>query len=212
MQNLVDGLHHFQNHVFSSQRELFQRLAKGQQPVACFITCADSRIDPNLITNTEPGQLFIVRNVGNIVPPHGTSNNGEAAAIEFAVTGLGVKDIILCGHTGCSAMSGLVKPEGLAQMPGVRDWLRHADATQQIVRENYGHLQGEALLAAAAEENVLVQVEHMRTLPAVAARLARGKVVLHAWMYKIETGEMFEFDAASRQFVPFAAQQPASQA
>jgi carbonic anhydrase len=211
MQKLVDGLHHFQNHVFSSQREFFERLAMGQHPVACFITCADSRIDPNLITNTDPGELFIVRNVGNIVPPHGTSNNGEAAAIEFAVVGLGVKDIIICGHTGCGAMSGLVASEGLVQMPGVRDWLRHADAAQQIVRENYADLRGEALLTAAAEENVLVQVEHLRTLPAVAARLARGKVVLHAWMYKIETGEMFEFDAASRQFVPFGARQPASQ-
>jgi carbonic anhydrase len=108
-------------------------------------------------------------------------------------------------------MSGLVHPEGLAKMPGVRDWLRHAEATQQIVRENYEHLHGEALLTAAAEENVLVQVEHLRTLPAVAARLARGSVVLHAWMYKIETGEMFEFDAASRQFVPFAARQPVGQ-
>jgi len=212
MQKLVDGLHHFQNHVFSSQREFFERLARGQHPMACFITCSDSRIDPNLITNTEPGELFIVRNVGNIVPPHGTVNNGEAAAIEFAVVALGIKDIIVCGHTGCGAMGGLLQPEGLSKMPGVREWLRHADATQQIIRENYEHLHGDALFTAAAEENVLVQVEHLRTLPAVAARLARGSVVLHAWMYKIETGETFEFDAASRQFVPFVAQQPVPQA
>ncbi len=212
MQKLVEGLHHFQNHVFSSQRELFQRLAKGQQPLACFITCADSRIDPNLITNTEPGELFIVRNVGNIVPTHGTANNGEAAAIEFATVGLGVKDIIICGHTGCGAMTGLLTPDGLAQMPGISEWLHHAEATRRIVHENYGHLQGEAMLTAAAEENVLVQVEHVRTLPAVAARLPRGDVVLHAWMYKIETGEMFEFDESRRQFVPFAARQLVEQA
>ena len=203
MQKLVDGIHHFQNSIFSSQQKFFENLCRGQHPVACFITCSDSRINPNLITNTEPGELFIVRNAGNIVPPHGTSNNGEAAAVEFAVVGLGVKDIIVCGHTHCGAMGGLLKPDGLKQMPAVRDWLRHAEATERIIKENYEHLQDEALLTATAEENVLVQVEHLRTLPAVAARLARGDVKLHAWMYKIQTGEMFEYDVERRQYVSF---------
>ena len=203
MQKLVDGLHHFQNEVFGSKCQLFENLCRGQHPIACFITCSDSRINPNLITNTEPGELFIVRNAGNIVPPHGTSNNGEAAAVEFAVVGLGVKDIIVCGHTHCGAMGGLLKPDGLKQMPAVRDWLRHAEATERIIKENYEHLQDEALLTATAEENVLVQVEHLRTLPAVAARLARGDVKLHAWMYKIQTGEMFEYDVERRQYVSF---------
>jgi carbonic anhydrase len=201
MQKLIEGIHHFRNEVFSSRRELFERLAHGQRPLACFITCADSRINPNLITNTEPGELFIVRNAGNLVPPHGTSNNGEAAAVEFALVGLGVKDIIVCGHSRCGAMSGLLEPEKLHSMPAVREWLRHAEATERIIRENYNHLSGDALLTATAEENVLVQLEHLRTLPAVAARLARGEVKLHAWMYKIETGEVFEYDAVQRQYV-----------
>ena len=204
MQKLVDGLHHFHNEIFSSQQKLFENLCRGQHPVACFITCSDSRINPNLITNTEPGELFIVRNAGNLVPPHGTSNNGEAAAVEFAVVGLGVKDIIVCGHTHCGAMGGLLKPDGLKSMLAVRDWLRHAEATERIITENYQHLQGEALLTATAEENVLVQVEHLRTLPAIAARLSRGDVKLHAWMYKIETGQMFEYDAGHRQYMPFS--------
>jgi carbonic anhydrase len=201
MQKLIEGIHHFRNEVFSSRRELFERLAHGQRPLACFITCADSRINPNLITNTEPGELFIVRNAGNLVPPHGTSNNGEAAAVEFALVGLGVKDIIVCGHSRCGAMSGLLEPEKLHSMPAVREWLRHAEATERIIRENYNHLSGDALLTATAEENVLVQLEHLRTLPAVASRLARGEVKLHAWMYKIETGEVFEYDAVQRQYV-----------
>jgi len=201
MQKLIEGIHHFRNEVFSSRRELFERLAHGQRPLACFITCADSRINPNLITNTEPGELFIVRNAGNLVPPHGTSNNGEAAAVEFALVGLGVKDIIVCGHSRCGAMSGLLEPEKLHNMPAVREWLRHAEATERIIRENYNHLSGDALLTATAEENVLVQLEHLRTLPAVASRLARGEVKLHAWMYKIETGEVFEYDAVQRQYV-----------
>jgi carbonic anhydrase len=203
MQKLVDGLHHFQNEIFSSQRQFFENLCRGQHPVACFITCSDSRINPNLITNTEPGELFIVRNAGNLVPPHGTSNNGEAAAVEFAVVALGVKDIIVCGHTHCGAMSGLLQLDKLGDMPAVREWLRHAEATERIVKENYTHLEGEALVTATAEENVLVQVEHLRTLPAIAARLARGAVKLHAWMYKIQTGEMFEYDVERRQYVSF---------
>lgn len=201
MQKLVDGLHHFQNEVFSSQRQLFEKLCRGQHPLACFVTCSDSRINPNLITHTEPGELFIVRNAGNLVPPHGTGNNGEAAAVEFAVVALGVKDIIVCGHTHCGAMSGLLQRDKLDHMPAVRDWLRHAEATERIVKENYTHLEGEALVTATAEENVLVQVEHLRTLPAVAARLARGDVKLHAWMYKIETGEIFEYDVERRQYI-----------
>lgn len=201
MQKLIEGIHHFRTEIFSSQKQLFKRLAKGQKPLACFITCADSRINPNLITNTQPGELFIVRNAGNLVPPHGTSNNGEAAAVEFAIVGLGVKDIIVCGHSHCGAMAGLLDEEKTRNMPAVREWLRHAAATQRIMRENYSHLSGQALLTATAEENVLVQLEHLRTLPAVAAGLARGDLKLHGWMYKIETGEVFEYDSVQRQYV-----------
>ncbi len=203
MQALVEGVHHFQNIGFPQHRHLFERLAKGQKPVACFITCSDSRIDPNLITSAEPGQLFIVRNVGNIVPCYGTANNGELAAVEFAVSELGVRDIIVCGHTPCGAMKSMLKPESLRGVPQVQEWLRHADATAAIMRDHYAHLSGHALFTAAAEENVLVQLEHLRTSPPVAARLAQNQLDLHGWMYKIETGEIFTYDAASRQFVRF---------
>jgi carbonic anhydrase len=209
MQKLVDGVHRFQNHVAPASRTLFQRLANGQHPLACFITCADSRINPNLITNTEPGELFIVRNVGNIVPPHGTSNNGEAAAVEFAVVGLGIKDVIVCGHSCCGAMQGLLQPEKTSGMPNVGHWLRHAEATQCIIRENYSHLSGDALLTATAEENVLVQLEHLHTLPAIAARLARGEVALHGWMYKLATCEVYAYDFQQRQFLPIVTPEPA---
>jgi carbonic anhydrase len=144
--------------------------------------------------------LFIVRNAGAIIPPHGTSNNGEAAAIEFAVEALKVPDIIVCGHTSCGAMKGLLDRTELHGMPAVRQWLRHCDATKRIISENYTHLDGEALLTAAAEENVLVQLEHLRTLPSVAAALNRGALRLHGWMYKIDTGEVFAYDSQTRQF------------
>ena len=146
-----------------------------------------------------------MRNVGNLVPCYGTSNNGELAAVEFAVTALGVKDIIVCGHTPCGAMKVASESAGTPHSPVLQDWLRHADATAAIVRNHYSHCSVDALLTATAEENVLVQLEHLRTLPAVAARLAPGTLNLHGWMYKIETGEVFAYDSATKQFVKFGA-------
>jgi carbonic anhydrase len=200
MQNLVQGVHYFQDVGFTHHRDLFQRLGKGQHPEACFITCADSRIVPNLITNSAPGELFVVRNVGNVIPCHGTSNNGELAAVEYAISELGVQDVIVCGHTGCGAMQALLTGKAPAS---VQSWLRHAEATKVIIDDRYQHLKGEALQTAAAEENVLVQLEHLRTLPIIASRLSQGKVHLHGWMYKIKTGQVFAYDSNEGQFLPF---------
>jgi carbonic anhydrase len=202
MQKLVEGVHHFQASIFTSQRELFERLANGQHPEALFITCSDSRINPNLITQTDPGELFILRNAGNIIPPYGAANGGEGATIEFAVVELGVKDIIVCGHSLCGAMKGLLHPDKLGDMPAVRSWLAHAEATRRIMRDKYGDHTGSALLTATVEENVLVQIENLRTHPCVAAGLAKGDLKLHAWVYQIETGKVFDYDQTDCQFVP----------
>jgi len=201
MQKLIQGLHQFQTHVFSSQRELFERLTKGQQPDALFITCSDSRINPNLVTQTEPGDLFILRNAGNIVPPGDLGPGGEAATIEYAVAALGVRDIILCGHSHCGAMTGLLNPETLRELPRVRSWLAHAEATRRIVEQNYRHLAGNALLTVTVQENVLVQLDHLRTHPVVERALARGELNLHGWVYKFETGEVFAYDPEQGQFL-----------
>lgn len=204
MQRLIQGIHQFRQENFRPLQGLFEQLAGGQKPETLFITCSDSRIDPSLLTRSKPGDLFILRNAGNIIPSHGASSGGEAATIEFAVSALGVNDIIICGHSHCGAMQGLLQPENVAKLPAVASWLSHAEATKRIVQENYGHLEGPKLLTATIEENVLVQLENLRTLPAVASRLARGDLHLHGWVYKIETGEVFAFDAPSGQFVPVA--------
>ena len=204
MQKLIDGIHHFQKTDFRPLQGLFQQLAKGQNPDTLFITCSDSRIDPGLLTQSKPGDLFILRNAGNIIPPHGAGNGGEAATIEFAVAALGVRDIILCGHSHCGAMKGLLEPEQVASLPTVAAWLSHAETTRRIVRDNYGHLEGERLISATVQENVLVQLENLRTLPAVASRLVKGDLHLHGWVYKIETGEVFAYDYEQGQFVPLA--------
>jgi carbonic anhydrase len=200
MEKIIRGIHHFQNTIFSSQRELFRRLATGQQPEALFITCSDSRILPNLLTQTKPGELFILRNAGNIVPPHGAANGGEGATIEYAVTALGIRDIIVCGHSHCGAMHGLLNQEKLTQMPSVVNWLQHAEATRRIVEEKYPEQTGEDRVLNAVKENVLVQLENLRTHPSVAAGLALGKLTLHAWVYQIETGSVFAYDPEQRQF------------
>lgn len=203
MQKLIAGLHRFHNHVFSSQRDLFERLAAGQSPDALFITCSDSRITPSLITQTDPGELFILRNAGNIVPPFSAGHGGEAATIEFAVNGLGVKDIIICGHSHCGAMRGLLSlDETREKLPVVADWLTHAEETRRLVVDNYGHLKDNALLTATVEENVLVQIENLRTHPSVANALAAGIVKLHGWVYKLETGDVFAYDSEQHAFMP----------
>jgi len=203
MEKIIRGVHTFQRDVFGSQQQLFSRLSEGQHPDALFVTCSDSRIDPSLVTQTSPGDLFILRNAGNIIPPYGASSGGEAAAVEFAVTGLGVKDIIVCGHSQCGAVSGLLNPEKLEKMPTVAEWLRHASSTKRIVEDKYADLTGDDLMTAAVKENVLVQLDNLRTHPSVASKLSQGELNLHAWVYTFETGRMFSYDPDAKRFVAF---------
>jgi carbonic anhydrase len=210
---LVAGLHAFRSEYFPRKRKLFEHLAQGQSPEVLFITCADSRINPNLLTQSQPGELFILRNAGNLVPPHGAPGGGEAATIEYAVAALGVKDIIICGHSQCGAMNGLVHPEKLEALPVMKQWLSHAEATRRIVAENYQcELTEEERVAVCTEENVLVQLENLRTHPAVAAKLARGELRLHGWVYSIRSGEVHAYDPELEQFTPLLPEEVPSEA
>ncbi|HVJ69484.1 MAG TPA: carbonic anhydrase [Caulifigura sp.] len=213
MQKLIRGIHEFQAEDFRPLQGLFESLAHGQSPETLFITCSDSRIDPNLLTKSQPGDLFILRNAGNIVPPHTGQAGGETATIEFAVAGLGVKDIIICGHSHCGAVKGLLDPSLVEGLPAVSQWLTHAEATKRIIEDNYKELSGLDRVTAAIEENVLVQLENLRTLPCVKSRLVKGDLRLHGWVYKIETGEVFAYDRIDGQFVPLEQYRfPASEA
>jgi carbonic anhydrase len=203
MKRLIQGLHQFQTDYFSTHRELFELLSQGQHPRILFITCSDSRIDPNLITQTQPGEMFIIRNAGNIIPPYGATNGGEGAAVEYAIHALGIQDVIVCGHSHCGAMKGLLKIEKLAEeMPVVYEWLKHAEATRRTMKEHYQDYEGEALLNAAIQENVLTQLENLRTYPVIYSRLKNGQLQLHGWVYEIETGEVLEYSPSVGQYVP----------
>ena len=202
MQKLVEGIHQFQNDIFCFNKRFFEGLVDGQHPLALFITCSDSRINPNLLTQTEPGELFILRNAGNIVPPYGAVEGGEAATIEYAVSVLGVKDIVICGHSHCGAMGGLLDESQFAKLPAVRSWMSHAESTQRIIEENYTYItDAAARLTATVEENVLVQIEHLRTHPTVAAALGRKALNIHGWVYEFETGQVFGYQPQDGQFV-----------
>jgi carbonic anhydrase len=205
MHKLLSGIHRFQREVFSSHERLFRSLVQGQQPEVLFVTCSDSRLSPGLLMQTEPGDLFVLRNAGNIIPAYAEGPGGEAATIEFALSVLDVRHIVVCGHSHCGAMTALLEPERVAGLPATSAWLRLAEPTRKLVNERYGHLSEEARLNVAIQENVLLQLESLRTHPAAAQRLAAGTLNLHAWVYKFETGEVFSFDAAAEQFLPLRA-------
>lgn len=202
MENLVRGIHHFQATHFNANRELFQNLSKGQKPDTLMITCSDSRIAPNLLLQTKPGEIFVLRNAGNIVPPYGAARGGEGATIEYAIKALGVAHIIIMGHSHCGAMKGLLNPEDIESLPMVKEWLSHASATREVVHECYPELKGQDLMNAAIKENVLVQLDNLRTHPAVASGLAKGELTLHGWIYEIESGKILAFDPETSHFAP----------
>ena len=200
---LLDGVRDFQERVFPEHRSDFEKLAEGQSPGTLFITCADSRVVPEMITQTSPGDLFVCRNIGNIVPSYGEMLGGVSAVIEYAVLALGVKNIVVCGHSDCGAMKGLLNGEAaLAGMPTVRSWLRNAHAARSIVEATKGELAGEAKLQALVEQNVLTQLGHLGTHPSVAAALATKKLELHGWVYDIGNGEVRSYRADRGGFVP----------
>ena len=203
MKRLIQGLHQFQTNYFTEHRDLFELLSQGQHPRVLFITCSDSRIDPNLLTQAEPGEMFIIRNAGNIIPPYNATNGGEGATVEYAIHALGIEEIIVCGHSHCGAMKGLLQIGKLAEeMPAVYEWLKHAEATRRAVKEHYQEYEGEELLNMTIQENILTQLENLRTYPVIYSRLKSGQLQIHGWFYEIETGEVLEYNSALKKYVP----------
>ncbi|MDC8831439.1 carbonic anhydrase [Alteromonas gilva] len=204
MDHVISGVAKFQKDVFPGKKAAFQKLANGQNPEVLFITCSDSRIDPNLVTQTQPGDLFICRNAGNIVPPHSNQTGGMTASIEFAVAALGVTHVVICGHSDCGAMKGAINPEALSSLPHVKEWLGHCRVASEVVKEKCGcdELNTEDHLQLVTEENVVQQLQHIRTHPTVAAKLATGQVKLHGWFYNIETAEVLCYQEETGEFGP----------
>jgi carbonic anhydrase len=199
MDKLIIGIRKFKEKDFQERKNLFKSLANNQAPEVLFITCSDSRIDPSLITQTEPGELFICRNVGNIVPPHVITAGGITASIEYAVEILNVKDVVVCGHTDCGAIKGAMYPDSISSLHHVSNWLGHSAAAQAKVKARHGELCEENTLEVI-QENVVLQLKHLETHPSVATALAKGKMQLHGWVYDIAEGEITFYDEKTTTF------------
>jgi carbonic anhydrase len=183
MKDLTEGVARFQRDVFPAKAELFAHLATHHTPDTLFISCSDARVVPELITGTEPGDLFVIRTAGNLVPAYAPGADGVAASIEYAVAALGVKDIIVCGHSACGAMTALAEGHDLSGVPAVADWLRLADAS--VARTAV-----EGDVDALVRQNVLAQLANLATHPSVAKAVAEGETTLHGWVYDIPTGRV----------------------
>jgi carbonic anhydrase len=202
MPHFAVGVVRFQEEVFPAKKALFQKLSLGQSPEALFITCSDSRIETAMITQTAPGELFICRNAGNIVPPHTNHTGAMTASIEFAVGALKVPHIVVCGHTECGAMKGVMEKGALDTLPYMKEWLEYAKAAVDIVGAlSDGKTEAEKMMMLL-EQNVVLQLQHLRTHPTVATRLALGELQLHGWIYDIATGEVYAYDEKKNTFVP----------
>lgn len=202
MDSLIPGIREFHRNVFPARRAHFEELALGQKPSTLFITCSDSRVVPNLLTQSEPGELFELRNAGNLVPPFTGNDSGEAATIEYAVKALKVKQIVVCGHSHCGAVTGVLKPELLRDMPAVEKWLMHAERVRQEIDDLHLSPDGsDDMLTTAIKANVLVQLAHLRTYRDVADAETREKLAVFGCFYRFETGEVTLYDPAANRFV-----------
>lgn len=203
MNDLIGRVFSFEKSVFPGNSDLYLKLAThGQSPKALMISCADSRVIPELIVQAQPGDLFVCRNAGNMVPPFATQNGGVSSTVEYAVVALGVRDIIVCGHSDCGAMKALSKPESTKDMPNVAAWLRHGAAARHVVDSCYADLDEAVRVRAVSLENVVAQIAHLRTHPSVAAAIAHGEMALHGWFVDIREGQVLGLDGESGRFVP----------
>jgi carbonic anhydrase len=197
---ILRGLKRFRKKVYPKHRELFKKLALQQRPTALFITCADSRIDPCLITQTKPGELFLCRVIGNIVPRYPESIGGVSATIEYAVGVLGVPDVIVCGHTDCGVMKGILNPAALKPLANVSAWLTHADPAREALVTPKSDLGDPEFLLKVTERNVIEQLKNLQTHPAVVGRRERGDLKLHGWVYHIGEGTVTTYSERTGKF------------
>ena len=202
LSKLKEGVRHFRRNVYEENAEAYQLAASTpQKPHTLIVACADSRVDVETITNSGPGEVFITRNIGNMVPAYGEMLGGVSAVIEYAVSALGVKHVVICGHSDCGAMKALLHPEATETMPTVKSWLNNGKAALSVA-ESLQTDDGRELLPVLTEQNVLMQLAHLKTHPSVAGAMARGDLTISGWVYDIGSGEVRIAEEESREFHP----------
>ena len=197
---IVKGVAKFQSEVYPVKRKLFEQLKHSQNPIAMFFTCADSRILPTMLMQSQPGEIFIERTPGNIAPKYSDHVGGVTASVEYALLALHVPLIIVCGHTDCGVVKALLEPEQAAGMPALQSWMRHSLASRERLLRDHRDASTEEKLRLLTEYNVLTQLENLQTHPAVAAALSRGDLALQGWVYDIAAGSISAADAESGRF------------
>jgi carbonic anhydrase len=210
MQRLLDGYTRFRRDVFAQHRDRFRLLADRQQPDVLFITCADSRIVPDLILQTEPGDMFLSRAVGNIIPPHGSMPGGISSTIEYAVEVLHVRHIIVCGHSDCGAIKAVLPPDPadkrdhskLPRLPLTSKWLGYVEPAWKFLPPGTPREDQRVLHTALIHANVIAQLENLKTHPEVARAVAHGELQIHGWYYDILSGAVETYDQQERRFLP----------
>ena len=181
-----DGVAKFQSSVHPEMQAVYSELENGQSPETLFITCSDSRVSPNLITQTDPGEIFVIRNAGNIVPKPGTGELAVEATIQYAVEVLKVKDVVVCGHAQCGAVGGLLNLDSLETLPAVRDWVKKSEAILPKIAD----CSEESKVNEAIKANVMLQLDHLMEYPYVAAAVEKGELTLHGIVYHFGNGEV----------------------
>ena len=200
-QKLLRGIRSFHADIFPEKQAAYERVVReGQNPHTLFITCADSRIEPAAITQSEPGDIFVSRNIGNIVPAYGEMMGGISAVIEYAVSALEVKQVVICGHSDCGAMKGLLDPGIVAKLPTVRSWLRNAEAALSVAEALRQANEESVNLDRLIEQNVLLQLTHLKSHPSIAGKLALGQVGISGWVYDIAHGSVSIYEERSGKF------------
>ena len=205
MEKLIKGIVDFRERMLPQYAQRFKDLALKQIPDTFFITCSDSRVVPDLLASTHPGELFVMRNVGNLVPPAAadgvsTGDLSEASAIEYSVLGLNVANIVVCGHSECGAMKTVITNEASVDTPNLARWLHHAH-TASFRLEHEGALDDSLKPHDQLSQlNVLVQLEHLMSYPVVRTRVLAGTLHLSGWWFDIASGSMYAYERGSRRF------------
>jgi carbonic anhydrase len=206
LEKLKDGVRRFRANVYPEREQMYARAAtETQRPHTLFIACADARVDPNEITQSNPGEVFVLRNIGNMVPAYGEMMGGNSAVIEFAVNALKVNHIVICGHTDCGAMKALLQPDSVKNMPTVTSWLSNAHAALTVAQTLHKKTEWKReLLRVLTEQNVLLQLQHLKTHPSVAGAMAMGELTVSGWVYDIGKGQVSIAEDGQRVFIPLA--------
>jgi carbonic anhydrase len=206
LEKLKEGVRRFRADVYPEREQMYARAAtETQRPHTLFIACADARVDPNEITQSNPGEVFVLRNIGNMVPAYGEMMGGNSAVIEFAVNALKVSHSVICGHTDCGAMKALLQPDSVKNMPTVTSWLSNAHAALTVAQTLHKKTEWKReLLRVLTEQNVLLQLQHLKTHPSVAGAMAMGELTVSGWVYDIGKGQVSIAEDGQRIFTPLA--------